>query len=138
MRVTSNGAYFAGESQDGKWLYFSRTDGENIWRISAPVYGRASTPQEELVVGAPYKVQSEGWAMSANQIFFIDRGTGGRVAAIRGYRLATRQTRMILSLPEVFPDRGDIGVSVSRDGRSILYSQLDRSGSNIFVAENSQ
>jgi hypothetical protein len=52
--------------------------------------------------------------------------------------LTTGKVRSILNLAEVFPDRGDIGVSVSKDGKSILYSQLHGSGSNIVMAERSR
>jgi hypothetical protein len=68
---------------------------------------------------------------------FIERSDRTVPAAIRGYNLTTGKVRSILNLTEVFPGRGDIGVSVSKDGKSILYSQLDRSGSNIILAEGS-
>jgi hypothetical protein len=44
--------------------------------------------------------------------------------------------RSIVSLDEVFVDRNDIGLSVSPDGKWVLYSQLDRSGSNVMLAES--
>jgi hypothetical protein len=83
-------------------------------------------------------VQATRWTLSDDEILFIDRPVGQQSAAIRGYRIATKQTHTIMALTEVFPDRGDITVSVSPDGRTILYSQLDRSGSNVIVAENMQ
>jgi len=43
---------------------------------------------------------------------------------------------LIQSLNELFIDRSDIGLSISPDLKWILYSQLDRSGSNVMVAEN--
>ena len=67
---------------------------------------------------------------------FIDRPALGRPAAIRAYSLTTRKVRSIIDLTDVFLDRGDIGVSVSADGKSILYAQLDRSGSNVIIADN--
>ena len=69
---------------------------------------------------------------------FIARPDGSRPAAIRAYNLTTGKVRSILDLTEVFADRCEIGVSVSKDGKSILYSQLDRSGSNIIMAEKSR
>jgi Tol biopolymer transport system component len=138
MAVIGNGAAYCRESRDGKWLYFTRADGRSIWRIRAPAYGSVAGAEEELVVGDPYNVQNTGWTLSADEIFFIDKPVGQRSAAVRGYRMATKQMRTIVPLAEVFPDRGDITVSVSHDGRTILYSQLDRSGSNVIVAENIQ
>ena len=54
---------------------------------------------------------------------------------IRGYRISTKETRLIVPLMEGFRDSRDISVSVSPDSRWVLYSQLDRSGSNVMVAE---
>jgi hypothetical protein len=92
--------------------------------------------REELVVGPPFKVQTEGWVVNADEVVFIDRPSDRGPAAIRAYGLVSKQNRTIRDLTEVFPDRGDISVAVSRDARWILYSQLDRSGSNVFVAES--
>jgi serine/threonine protein kinase len=136
VQVTHNGGFLSRESSDGKWLYFVRHGGDSIWRMPGS-HSAGGGSGEEMVVGPPYRVQAEGWALSSRELVFIDRPTKTRSAAIRGYNLATRQVRSILELKEVFPDRGDIGVSISPDSRWILYSQLDRSGSNVMVAENS-
>lgn len=93
---------------------------------------------EELIVGSPYKPETEGWTVSPNEIVFVDRARNGQPAAIRAYNLATKKARSILNLTELFPDRSDIGVSVSPDSGWVLYSQLDRSGSNVMVAENTR
>ena len=44
----------------------------------------------------------------------------------------------MLDLNEVFLDRGDISVSISADRKSLLYAQLDRSGSNVIFAEENR
>jgi hypothetical protein len=50
-----------------------------------------------------------------------------------------RRTRPILELTELLPDtRGNMGISVSLDSRWVLYSQLDRSGSNVIVADHTR
>ena len=89
------------------------------------------------VIDRSNQVQSEGWALTDSELVFIGRPDGARPAAIRTYNLATGKIRPILDLTEVFLDRGDISLSVSKDGKSILYAQLDRSGSNVMVAEKS-
>lgn len=137
-QVTHNGGYASHESRDGKWLYFSKGDKEDIWRIpgSKPAFGRRPAAGEELVVGPPYRPQLEGWAVTPGEIVFIDLARNNEPASIRAYNLSTKQVRSILTLTEVFSDRADIGASVSPDLRWVLYSQLDRSGSNVIVAEN--
>jgi hypothetical protein len=135
-QVTHNGGFASHESPDGKWLYLSKTDKEGIWRIpgSHPAFGPAA--REELVIGPPCRPQLEGWAVTRDEIVFIDLARNNEPASIRAYNLSTKQVRSILTLTEVFSDRADIGASVSPDQRWVLYSQLDRSGSNVIVAEN--
>jgi serine/threonine protein kinase len=134
----TEGVSYAYESPDGKWLYFS--DGHDDSTINRVPGSQAAVPSDSktFVLGRPYKVQREGWAVTSNEIVFIDRPTLDRPAAIRAYNVVTGKVRSILDLNEVFLDRGDIGVSVSADGKSILYAQLDRSGSNVIIAERNR
>ena len=48
-QITRNGGYAARESQDGKWLYFSKD--KTIWRIPAGNSAGQTAPGEEFVVG---------------------------------------------------------------------------------------
>jgi len=138
VQVTRDGGYVSRESSDGKWLYFSNPKiDEAIFRLSVPKSGLPITSAKELVLGPPHHVQTEGWTLTRDGvIFFIDRATGSESPAIRAYDLKTQKTTLILSLNELFRDRNDIGLSISPDLKWILYSQLDRSGSNVMVAEN--
>lgn len=137
-QITRNGGYTSHESRDGRWLYFSKTGREGIWRTSGSkaIFDGRPNAWEELVIGPPYRPQTEGWTLTADEIVFIGQATSVRPAAIRAYRIATKHMRSVSALTEVFSDRGDIGVSVSPDSRWVLYSQLDRSGSNVIVADN--
>jgi hypothetical protein len=135
VQITRTGGFYANESPDGKWLYFSdHHDDSTIFRApGSQARGAGAAPM--AVLGRPWKVQMEGWTVTPEEIVFIDRPAPQRHAAIRAYNLRTGKVRSVLDLTEVFLDRGDIGVSVSADGRSILYAQLDRSGGNVIIAE---
>jgi eukaryotic-like serine/threonine-protein kinase len=135
-QITQDGGYTARESPDGKWLYFSKSETEAIFRRPLPKSGDAAIAETELVIGSPYRVQPGGWALTRKEVVFIDRTEHNRPPAIRAYNLETKSVRLIASLSEVFADRSDIGLSVSPDEKWILYSQLDRSGSNIILAES--
>jgi Tol biopolymer transport system component len=136
IQVTHDGAYVSRESSDGKWLYFSNPKIEAIFRLPVPKSGVPIASAKELVVGSPHHVQPEGWTLARDGvIFFIDRATESQSPAIRAYDPQTQRTSLILSLNELFLDRDDIGLSISPDLKWILYSQLDRSGSNVMVAE---
>jgi Tol biopolymer transport system component len=135
-KVTKTGGYTSRESPDGKWLYFSIPRVAAIYRVPLPKLALQNISSAELVVGAPYIVQSPGWALTRHEVIFIDRAAQDRSAVIRAYNPDTKVMRSIVSLNEVFADRSDIGISVSPDEKWILYSQLDRSGSNVMLAES--
>lgn len=131
-QVTRDGGYMSCESPDGKWLYFSSPEKEAIFRM--PLSGVAPA---ELVVGSPHRVQPRGWALTRSELLFIDRATTqDHSAMIRAYNPSSKAIRPIAVLHELFADRDDIGLSVSPDGKWVLYSQLDRSGSNVMLAES--
>jgi eukaryotic-like serine/threonine-protein kinase len=136
VQVTHGGGYMSSESPDGKWLYFSKSDVESIFRQPVSTLGSQSFSEPELVLGPPNRVQPGGWALARNEIIFIDRATRGHPPVIRGFNPKTKAARSILSLNQLFADRSDIGLSISPDEKWILYSELDRSGSNIILAEN--
>ena len=137
LQVTNNGGYMSRESRDGKWLYFSKHMRDSIWRTPGSRAENRTAFGEAEVIGPPYKVKTDDWTLTADEIVFLDPGTSTQPAAIRAHRIVTGRTRSILDLTELLPDtRGNMGISVSPDSRWVLYSQLDRSGSNVMVADH--
>jgi len=137
LQVTTHGGYMSRESRDGKWLYFSKYMRDSIWRIPGSRAENRTAFGEAEVIGPPYKVKTDDWTLTADEIVFLDANTSTHQAAIRAYGIVTGQTRSILELTELLPDtRGNMGISVSADSRWILYSQLDRSASNVMVADH--
>jgi serine/threonine protein kinase/sugar lactone lactonase YvrE len=134
-RITHNGGFMARESQDGKWLYFSKDGGGTLWRMRLPL-DPSGASNEELVIGLPFYVQPTGWALTPDEIVFVDGAARGQSGSLRGYQIAPRVTRLILPFLRSFADNRDYNVTVSPDSKWILYSQMDRSGSNVMVAEN--
>jgi Tol biopolymer transport system component len=135
IQMTHDGGYVAHESRDGKWLYFSKDRMDHIWRIAASSAGKVNSP-EELVIGPPSNVEKRGWALTRDEIIAIEPGVNGHPGALRAYQISSKRTRLISPSIEGFVDTHDYSVSVSSDSRWILYSQLDRSGGNVMVAEN--
>jgi len=135
VQITRTGGYYPNESPDGKWIYFADyNENSTIFGLPGSQAVHSAT-EKKLVLGPPYRVQHVGWSVTGREIVFIDRPALDRAAAIRAFNLATGKVRSILDLTEVFLDRGDIGVSPSANGKFILYTQLDRSGSNVIIAE---
>jgi eukaryotic-like serine/threonine-protein kinase len=136
IQVTQNGGYAARESWDGKWLYFAKSRSDAIWRMPIARSGGPAVSAEELVIGPSNHVQQKGWTLIPDGIVFTERPEKGQPGAIREYQFSNKRTRLIVPMTEGFGDGREYGVSVSPDLKWVLYSQLDRSGSNIMVAEN--
>ena len=133
IQITHHGGFMPKESMDGKWLYFYNLG--NLWRMRLPI-AFSGTSTEELVIGAPFRIQLTGWTLTPDDIFFTDGGDAGQAGSLRAYQISTSANRVILPFLRSFVNFRDCNLSVSSDLKWILYSQMDRSGSNVMVAEN--
>jgi serine/threonine protein kinase/Tol biopolymer transport system component len=131
QQVTRRGGHQAFESADGNWLYYTRppkTEGDSsLWRV--PKDGGEETQVLEPVDGRTFAVVKEG-------IYFVPSPVyAGRTAArtsIQFFNFATKKIRSIASIER------PVGyyLSVSPDGRWILYSQIDQETSDLMLVEN--
>jgi Tol biopolymer transport system component len=128
VQVTRNGAYDAFESRDGKLLYFVKGQRRpGLW--SMPVDGG----EETSVLGS---VWPSYWAVAENGIAFLDLTAGERSAKpIRFFDFVTRQSRTIGTVQnEVLFDIP--GLSISSDGRRLVWVQIDQSDSDLMLIGN--
>jgi Tol biopolymer transport system component len=138
IQLTRQGGYFAFESRDARWLYFSKPEGigkNSIWRRPGPKAVAESEGSEEELLDLTYQIANESWTVAPEEIYFVDRASDFRSATIRALNLKTRQVRPVLALPDLLPERAVSELSVSPDARWLLFSRLDRSGSNVMVAD---
>ena len=139
VQVTKTGGFEARESNDGKWLYFSRppyrppyylvgrTEKFGIWR--KPIEGGA----EKLVLD---KLANRLWTLAREYLYFMDVDAESH-ATINRLDLATGEiTRMAKAEkdPSLTSDR--TGLSVSPDGQWIIYPQVDERILRIMLVEN--
>ena len=129
VQITRGGGFAAFESADRAWVYYAKgRDRAGIWKV--PVQGG-----EEAEILPNLKAGYWGyWTVADKGIYFIDlKPQSG--AYVELFSFATGRARHLVEL-EKDPPFGDSGFSVSRDGRSILYTQVDESGSDIILVEN--
>ena len=129
VQVTQQGGFEAFESPDGKLLYYTKGRGPGgIWQM--PVAGGDERQVPELL-NAGFR---RYWAVQAEGIYFVSPVSSTR-AAITFFSFATRRV-MQIGVLEKGPLQGPPGLTVSPDGRWILFAQADQSISDIMLVEN--
>ena len=117
VRVTRKGGVGAFESPDSQWVYYTKIEGDSpLWRV--PRDGGEETQVLESVQSLTFAIVKEG-------IYFIHKrpDSAGRYS-IQFFNFATKRIRSISTIEGPI----DFYLSVSPDGRWILYSQIDQIG----------
>jgi Tol biopolymer transport system component len=130
VQVTKNGGVVALESPDGKTLYYTKefAFATSLWKV--PVDGGEETKIIDSIFYRNFSVSPQG-------IYFTHEPNleeSGWAYSIRFLEFASGKVRTIASLPVgVWPF---YGLTVSPDGTSILYSQIDSLSSDLMMVEN--
>jgi Tol biopolymer transport system component/DNA-binding winged helix-turn-helix (wHTH) protein len=118
------------ESPDGQYVYFVRTTADNVrlWRI-------LPDGSNEKMLDAIPPLRSDGyeWWPSGTGIYFHADESGK--PEINFVDLRTFRIHRIYS-PEKPPAQWLGGLSVSRDGKWLVYSRIDEAASDLMLVEN--
>lgn len=125
-QITRHGGREAKESIDGS-VYYDGNERIGIWK--APLDGGAPVP----VPGLETIHHFRHWTVVDRGIYYLSREQPPWTVSF--YEFATRRITPVLAIPNK-PVFGSPGLTVSPDGRSILYSQVDRQGSDVMLLEN--
>ncbi len=131
-QVTTEGGFAAFESPDGRYLYYAKGRGTaGLWRKKLPK-GDEEPVMENLKPG-----YWGYWAVVENGIYFADQEGSGGPGGIYFYAFANRKVRLISRVDKPFAVT-DSAFAVSPDRRSILYTQIDQSGSDIYLVDRAR
>ncbi len=130
QRMAGQGAFYAQESPDGRWIYYTRQGGSEpgIWRI--PAEGGA---EQKLTAELSPNFWGQ-WAVAQNAVFFAVFPPAGTRRAISRLDLATGKVTDIFTLAKM-PVQFESAMWVAADESSIYWSQLDQAGSDVFLVE---
>src|SRR5262249_54447112 len=128
VQITKQGGFESFESPDGKFLYYTRGRGiPGIWRVAI------EGGEEQLVLEQHQAGLWRYWRIVEQGIYFATASEAGPL--IEFFSFATGQVSEI-GRPTRGPEKYIPGLAVSPDGRSLLYVQMDQSGSDLMMVEN--
>jgi Tol biopolymer transport system component len=126
-QIANQESLYPQESPDGKYVYFIRG---GLWRVGSDGVG------ELKVTGIPEMIgQAEIWSPFGSGIYFL--GSADGKIEIDFFDLNSGKLSRIFVLDK-FPPLDDWtgGLSVSSDGRWLLFPQVDEQSSDIMMVEN--
>ena len=121
VQVTRSGGFLPVDSSDSKTLYYLK-DVVNGKLFRSAVDGSGET---QLLSGVSYW----GFAVAGDRIYYLHETSSG-VNEIRRFILATSEDSRVAPIDKQLT----AGLSVSPDGRSLLFAALRRRG-NVMLAE---
>jgi Tol biopolymer transport system component/DNA-binding winged helix-turn-helix (wHTH) protein len=123
LSVASGGSPL--ESYDGETLYFTdRPSKSSLHMVSLQPPGT-----ESVLRGMPEVVDQSEWTVVPRGIYFVPSDAP---KSVRYFDFATKQVRQIFQVDRAFED----SLSVSPDGRWILYTQTYEFNADIMLVEN--
>jgi Tol biopolymer transport system component len=130
VQVTKAGGREAFELPDGKFVFYSKPQTPGIW--SVPAEGG----QEALVLEKPGSntLAVNAWGVAKDGICFLDF-KGALHPVMQFYNFRNRRSTIVHEFPQG-TNLNAGAMSVSPDGRWILYTQLDQVGSNLVLVDN--
>jgi Tol biopolymer transport system component len=125
VRLTKNGGIAPEESPDNRYLYYAKYEQGGVWRM--PLEGGAEREVLRDIGGGGWA----DWALRPNGIYYLKYGKYPQVS-IALLEFATGNTIPIRNLQK----EAGWGLSMSKDGKSIIYIQNEFSESNLMLVRN--
>jgi eukaryotic-like serine/threonine-protein kinase len=124
VQVTRNGGVYGIESDDGRFLYYSKFEQPGVWKM--PLGGGEETRVSDQPLGW------FNWGPAGTGMYFLNvTVTPNRIGFLD---FATREITPILSLEKAAPPFG--GLAISPDGRALLFCQTELDDSYIMLVKN--
>jgi Tol biopolymer transport system component len=120
VQVTRKGEVDEMKSPDGRYLYYKKGSKNGLWKL--PLGGGEETQVLESVLNNNHAVVDRG-------IYFIPDSKPFSV------QFLSFDTGKIVTIAKI-PREPDWGFSVSPDGRSLLYSELEAIRADLMLVEN--
>lgn len=124
QQVTSNGGMVAMESSDGQHIYYTKYASPGLWQQSA------TGGRERKLFDGPPADYPDYWTLSRNDIYAL--AFVGQQFVLSRIDPLTGETRLLDAL-KYSPT---VGLSISPDGKKMIYSGLISASSHLTLIEN--
>jgi Tol biopolymer transport system component len=122
-RVTRKGGFASAFSRDGKWLYFTRPGQHSpLWKMPAD-------GGEEVMVAE--SIYDRGFASAPGGLFVLESREGEPSSSLIYYPFTGRPAWIARISRPLLP-----GLTVSPDGRDVLFAEVDQNTANLMLVEN--
>jgi Tol biopolymer transport system component/DNA-binding winged helix-turn-helix (wHTH) protein len=125
VQLTKHAGISPEESQDGRYLYYCKYEQGGLWRL--PLGGSEETEVLKDVGGGGWP----NWALSSEGVYFLKFGKFAEVS-IEFLEFGTSKIHRIWTLQK----EPGWGLSLSPDGKSIVYIQDEFAESNLMLVTN--
>jgi len=126
IRIAETEATYPLESPDGQYVYFARN--RRLRRA------RTDGSDEQEVAGMPnLRATADIWVPTESGIYFM--ADVNHHTEVDFFDLNSHKVRRVFTLEKFLPGWSG-GVSISRDGKWLLYPQLDERSSDLMMIEN--
>lgn len=125
-QVTQDGGMVAQESSDGKWLYFTHYAEAGLWRMPT------SGGPEQKVFDGPPTGNLNYWTLSGTLLYSLsDRGSGFTLQSIDPETKHMQTLYTLKHSPTPFA-----GMSLTPDGKRVIFAELDRASSGLTLVDH--
>ena len=129
VQLTRQGGFEPMESPDGRWLYFTQDRGSSsIWRM--PTAGGAEAPLFDF----HQKNYSRVWTVAGEGVYFAVASSKTK-SSIKFFSFSTGAEKTVAEVDRVLPSSVS-GLTISPDGRWLLFPLFARRGSDLMMIEN--
>jgi Tol biopolymer transport system component/DNA-binding winged helix-turn-helix (wHTH) protein len=131
QQVTAHGGMVAKPSQDGKWLYFANAGTPGIWRRSLQGDPARGSPEQNVFDGPPADYANY-WTVYGDTVYALSNDAGHR-SLVRINPATGSVTPVYTMLHDPAPFSG---LTISGDGKQLLFSELLEATNNLTLVEH--
>jgi len=123
VQITQDGALEGVLSNDGRWIYYIKPEGQGVYRTAVTGGG------EERVWTELSRANRTNWTTDGSRIYFFARSDGN--LRLMSYDIAEASLHPLVPVPGL----GGPGIAAAPDGKTVLYARTDDALTDLMLVE---